>query len=208
MDLPTKEIYISVDVETAGPNPGSYALLSIGACLVFDPAQRIYLELQPVNDSVTSEAMEVSKLDLNDLKRRGLPPVEAMKRFADWVERVAADGRPVFVALNAPFDWMFVADYFHRYLGKNPFGHKALDMKAYFMGMRGIPWEEAGFEEMTKCYQVERKLNHNALEDALAQAALFRGMLEEQSHSAVRTAKFILRPRGQDKSCGTNDSEN
>ncbi len=28
-----------------------------------------------------------------------------------------------FVAFNASFDWMFVKDYFHRFLGRNTFGH-------------------------------------------------------------------------------------
>lgn len=179
MESSSKEVYISVDVETAGPNPGRYSLLSIGACLVWEPEKRFYVELQPVNDAVTAEAMEVSQMDLEDLKRRGQPPVEAMKRFAEWVEEVAADRHPVFVALNAPFDWMFVADYFHRYLGKNPFGHKALDIKAYFMGMRGIEWEKTGFEEISNHFRMEQRLNHNALEDAVMQAALFRKMLEE-----------------------------
>ena len=27
---------------------------------------------------------------------------------------------------------MFVNDYFHRFLGRNPFGHAALDLKAFF----------------------------------------------------------------------------
>jgi len=175
------EIFISVDVETAGPNPGTYSLLSIGACLVLEPAKRFYVELQPVNDAVTAEAMDVSQMGLESLKRRGQPPVDAMRRFADWVAEVTpAECQPVFVALNAPFDWMFVADYFHRYLGKNPFGHKALDIKAYFMGMRGIEWNATGFEAISKHYQIEQRLNHNALEDAVMQAALFRRMLEEQ----------------------------
>lgn len=186
MDSSMKEVYISVDVETAGPNPGTYSLLSIGACLVLEPAQRFYVELQPVNDAVTAEAMDVSQMGLDDLKRRGQPPVDAMKRFAEWVEEVAGESQPVFVALNAPFDWMFVADYFHRYLGKNPFGHKALDIKAYFMGLRGIEWAETGFEEISKHYQIDQKLNHNALEDAVMQAALFRKMLEENWNREAR----------------------
>jgi uncharacterized OsmC-like protein len=28
--------YVSVDVETSGPNPAGYSLMSIGACLVAD----------------------------------------------------------------------------------------------------------------------------------------------------------------------------
>ena len=192
MESPLKEIYISVDVETAGPNPGLYSLLSIGACLVSDPAQRFYVELQPVNDAVALEALQISGLDMDGLKSRGLHPVAAMKRFADWVARVTpADSQPVFVAFNAPFDWMFIADYFHRFLGQNPFGHKALDMKAFFMGMRGIQWEQTGFDDISRHYQIKESLKHNALEDALAQANLFRRILEERSRfvSTVKAAK-------------------
>lgn len=191
MQSQTNETFISVDVETAGPNPSQYSLLSIGACLVFAPEKRFYVEVQPVNDAATSEALEISGLSLESLKTRGLPPVEAMKRFADWVEEVAAGGQPVFAAFNASFDWMFAADYFHRYLGRNPFGHKALDMKAFFMGMQGIGWEETGFDNITRHYQIKQTLNHNALEDAVTQAALFRRMLDEQEQRlTAKSAKF------------------
>jgi len=181
MESKTKEVYISVDVETAGPNPGSYSLLSIGACLVSDPAKGFYVELQPVTDASMSGSLQISGLDMDALRSRGLHPVDAMKSFADWLAGVTpTDGQPVFVALNAPFDWMFVADYFHRFLGRNPFGHKALDMKAFFMGMQGIEWGGTGFEDITHHYQIELSLPHHALQDARAQAELFRRMLKEQ----------------------------
>ena len=35
-----REIFISVDVETAGPIPGEFSLLSIGACDVDDEFRR------------------------------------------------------------------------------------------------------------------------------------------------------------------------
>ncbi|RLA29121.1 MAG: 3'-5' exonuclease, partial [Gammaproteobacteria bacterium] len=34
-----REVYLSVDVETSGPIPGEYSLLTIGACDVSDPKQ-------------------------------------------------------------------------------------------------------------------------------------------------------------------------
>lgn len=182
MDTPAKEIYISVDVETAGPDPGQYSLLSIGACLVFAPAETFYVELQPVNDAFTTEALQTSGLDMKQLKTRGLPPGEAMRRFSDWVAKnTPADSKPVFVALNAPFDWMFVADYFHRFLGHNPFGHKALDIKAFYMGLTGTQWSETGFEKIARHYGIEQPLTHHALEDAIAQAGVFRRMLEDKN---------------------------
>jgi hypothetical protein len=44
-----REVFISVDVETAGPIPGDYSLLSIGACVVDEPSQTFSCELQPIN---------------------------------------------------------------------------------------------------------------------------------------------------------------
>jgi hypothetical protein len=52
------------------------------------------------------------------------------------------DGRPVFVGFNAAFDWSFVNYYFQRYLGENPFGFAALDIKSLYMGATGCAWEE------------------------------------------------------------------
>ena len=38
---------------------------------------------------------------------------------------------------------MFVADYFWRYLGRNPFGISALDLKSYYMAREGVErWSE------------------------------------------------------------------
>ena len=118
------ETYISIDVETAGPCPGDYAMLSIGACLVDDPARTFYIELQPVTNNALPEALHISGLTLEHLHAHGALPVEAMLQFEAWVQDVTPQRhRPVFVAFNAPFDWMFVCEYFNHFLGRNPFGH-------------------------------------------------------------------------------------
>lgn len=174
-----KEVFISVDIESAGPNPSQYSMLSIGACLVADPSETFYVEIQPVNDEFVPEALVVSQLDMDVLKKNGKPPKEAMQLFADWATRVTpTDARMVFLALNAPFDWMFVNDYFHRFLGHNPFGHSALDMKAFYMGLTGVPWSETGMDDISAALSLTKKLSHHALEDALDQARLFRALLK------------------------------
>jgi len=61
---PSREIYISVDVEASGPIPGEYSLLSIGACLVGQPDQSFYVELKPLNDNFFEKAMDVTGLSL------------------------------------------------------------------------------------------------------------------------------------------------
>jgi DNA polymerase III alpha subunit (gram-positive type) len=178
-----EECFISVDVETGGATPADYALLSIGACLVDDPETTFYVELQPEDKRVTVEALEVSKLSVDILKTMGEPPESAMKRFADWVAEVVPEGsRPIFVGFNAAFDWMFVADYFERYVGRNPFGYTALDIKAFAMGRLGSTWAETSMRVLGPEYLSGRPLAHHALSDAQDQAALFRAVYAEPAH--------------------------
>jgi len=176
------EWYVSVDVEASGPTPSLYALLSIGACLVARPEERFYVELQPVVRASLPEASAIHHLSFERLMHEGMPPAEAMARFAGWLDSVVPAGdQPVFVAFNAAFDWMFVNDYFHRFLGHNPFGHAALDIKAFYMGLRRSRWSETSMRNLAPHYLGDRRLTHNALEDALIQAELFRHLLVEAS---------------------------
>jgi DNA polymerase III epsilon subunit-like protein len=177
---PIREVYVSVDVETAGPNPGLYSLLSIGACLVAEPERTFYVELQPVNNKVEKEALAVHGLSLEKLRVEGVPPADAMAQFEAWLAcEIPPPVRPLFVAFNAPFDWMFINDYFHRFLGRNPFGHNAIDIKAYYMGLSGSPWADTSLDKLLPRYVGPAKLTHNALDDAKDQAAIFRVLLEE-----------------------------
>jgi len=176
----TIETYISVDVETAGPFPREYSMLSIGACTLDEPQETFYVEIRPLDDHFTKEALQISGLNLTELKLNGLTPYKAMSRFSNWVAQVTPQGHePVFVAFNAPFDWMFVSDYFHRFLGRNPFGFKALDIKAFYMGMKGVSWSETTMYKVSEQYLDKCELTHHALQDALDQAEIFRKMLAE-----------------------------
>lgn len=175
------EVYVSVDIETAGPVPSEYAMLSIGACLVEDPETTFYVELKPEHDAVVESALAVSHLSMDVLAVMGRPPAEAMERFEDWVEEVVpSDHRPIFTAFNAGFDWMFIADYFHRHLGRNPFGYSALDIKAFAMGSADTTWAETSMDSLAARHLGGRALTHHALSDAQDQAELFRHLLEER----------------------------
>jgi DNA polymerase III epsilon subunit-like protein len=174
------ETLISVDVETAGPHPTGYSMLSIGACPVADPAEGFYVELKPVNDAITTEALSIGGLTLEHLEATGVDPAAAMERFADWVAGVVPEGDvPVFVGFNAAFDWMFVCDYFERFLGRNPFGHSAIDIKSYYLGMAGGTWAETSMRFLSPRYLDGRPLSHNALGDAQDQAVLFAAIASD-----------------------------
>jgi DNA polymerase III epsilon subunit-like protein len=178
----TTEVYICVDVETAGPVPGleDYSLLSIGACTITEPPSTFYIELKPINEKINAEAANVHKLSMQRLMVDGVEPGEALRRFEDWLkDQVAAGKQPVFVAFNAPFDWMFINYYFIHYLGHNPFGHIALDIKALYMGWADVPWSQTAWRFISPSDAEETQLTHHALQDALDQAVLFKKILKE-----------------------------
>jgi ribonuclease T len=180
----SEEIYISVDIETAGPIPGEYSMLSIGACAVENSEYSFYVELQPINDKADPAALAVCKLNMETLKAAGKDPTAAMLQFSGWIDQIAGGRIPVFVGFNASFDWGFVNWYFHKFLGKNPFGIGALDIKAYYMGLSGCAWEETKSSRLPKEFQSSIPLAHNALEDAQSQAEMFKKMLN--SHKRER----------------------
>jgi DNA polymerase III alpha subunit (gram-positive type) len=117
------------------------------------------------------------------LEREGLAPRDAMLALDAWLDGVVPAGtRPVFVALNAPFDWMFVADAAWRHLGRNPFGISALDIKALYLGrhLGGVhTWGATTRRDMLKRYPVDLPHTHRALDDAREQAAILREIRDQ-----------------------------
>lgn len=183
-----KECFISVDIETTGPTPGDYSMYEIGAYVCGLPRAEFSCKVQLLMgasyDSDALHAVGVKNIDALKNRRGQREPEEAMQRFAAWVNSVARGKRPVFVANNAPFDWMFVAWYFEHYdialqRVENPFGHSALDMKAYFMELTGCSWKEATLANMAKHTGVAfAQLPHKAIEDARIQGEIFAKLIQ------------------------------
>ncbi|EDT42153.1 3'-5' exonuclease [Burkholderia ambifaria] len=162
-----QEVFISVDVETAGPIPGEFSMLTLGACLVDDPSRKFSCSFRPINDNFVPEALKVTGLSLERLAKDGLSPGDAMQNFAVWIGLQCTEWElPVFVGLNAPFDWSFVNYYFHRFT--------AVDIKALYMGATGSSWQDTRSSAMARRLNPTLQGDHDALHDALYQAELFR----------------------------------
>ncbi|MDQ2977115.1 MAG: 3'-5' exonuclease [Acidobacteriota bacterium] len=172
-----KETYISVDVESSGPIPGAYSLLSIGACVVGNTDEEFYAEVQPINDAYVPEAIEVAGKSIKEFARSGQTPENAMKDFRDWLARVSGESSSVFVGFNAPFDWSFINWYFHTYVGENPFGIGGIDIKSFYMGLSGCFWEDTKSSRIPAKFKGNSPHTHNALDDAKEQAEIFERML-------------------------------
>jgi DNA polymerase III epsilon subunit-like protein len=170
------EVYISVDVETSGPIPGTYSMLSLGACEVGRTDRRFYVELRPTSEISLPDAMKIVGRSLADFAQSGHDPTEAMTAFRDWIHQVSEGHEPVFVGFNATFDWSFVNWYFHTYLSDNPFGFGGIDIKSYYMGLAGCSWADTRSSRIPQQFKGESPHTHNALDDAVEQAEMFKRM--------------------------------
>ncbi|GGK23406.1 3'-5' exoribonuclease domain-containing protein [Salinarimonas ramus] len=185
------DVYFSADVETDGPIPGPFSMLSFALVYAgrFDgrhferPARyerAFYAELAPISDQFEAEALAVNGLDRDQLVREGTSPERAMTDAARFVREVAGTGSPVVVAFPLSFDWTWLYWYFVRYsLTGSPFGHsRCLDIKTAYAVKAGIPISGAGRSRMPRALLPDRAHTHNALDDAAEQAEIFANVME------------------------------
>lgn len=113
------EIYVSTDIETDGPIPGPYSMLSLGSVAL--RADRTQVATFSVNlETLPGAATDPGYMRFwrqhpeawREARRDPQPPEGAMLRYLDWLR--ALPGTPVFVAYPAGFDFTFVYWYLHR----------------------------------------------------------------------------------------------
>src|SRR6266478_6118080 len=102
------DAYFSADVETDGPIPGPFSMLSFAIVYAgsFD-GQRFerprnyervfYQELKPISDQFQEEALKVNGLDRERLCREGHAPELVMTEACRWVKDNCGDAEPVLV---------------------------------------------------------------------------------------------------------------
>ena len=100
-----------------------------------------------------------------------------MTRFVTWIKSL--DGKPVFVAYPAAYDFMFVYWYLMKYVGESLFSHSALDIKSFAMAVLKSNYRESTKRNMPKRWFEDLPHAHVALSDAIEQGALFCNMLAE-----------------------------
>lgn len=126
--------YIMVDVESDGPIPGDYSMISFGAVLVNEKLDTsFYGQLRPISENFIPEALAVSGFSREETLTFE-DPAKVMNDFSDWLTLNCKD-RIVFISDNNGFDWMFICWYFHHFTGSNPFGHSSQNLGSMFKGV-------------------------------------------------------------------------
>jgi DNA polymerase III epsilon subunit-like protein len=157
--------YIVVDVESDGPCPGLYSMVSFGAVVV-SPAlnDTFYGQTRPISDKWMPEALAISGITRE--QHAAYPhPFETMKAFREWL-RYASKGKPTFISDNPAFDWQFINYYFHLYLSENPFGFSARRIGDLYCGMV----KDAGQNKEWKRRFRITKHTHHPVDDAKGNA--------------------------------------
>jgi hypothetical protein len=123
-----------VDIESDGPIPGDYSMISFGAVLVTEQLdQTFYGQLRPISEQYIPEALAVSGFTREETLSFG-EPVQVMNDFKDWLAQNCKD-RPIFISDNNGFDWMFICWYFHHFTGSNPFGFSSQNLGSLYKGL-------------------------------------------------------------------------
>lgn len=156
--------YIVVDIESDDQSPATGSMVCFGAVLVNDTSKTFYGKTKPISSEWNSEALSISGFSREEHEKFD-DPKEVMEKFADWVECVS-DGKPTFISDNPAFDWQWINYYFHRYLGRNPFGFSARRIGDLYCGM---------MKDASKNYEWKKKYrktvhDHNPVNDAKGNA--------------------------------------
>jgi len=151
-----------VDVESDGPIPGDFSMISFGAVLVDETLDKtFYGKLKPISDHYVPEALAVSGFSREETLLFD-DPKQVMKDFTDWIDK-NSKGKPVFISDNNGFDWMFICWYFHHFIGSNPFGHSSQNLGSLYKGI---------VKDMFQNFKHLRKTahTHNPVDDAKGNA--------------------------------------
>ena len=181
------DVYFSADVETDGPIPGPYSMLTLALVKAgtfnghrFDPAppssDPFYAELCPISDRFEDEALSVNGLDRDRLRHEGRDPADAMTEAAEWIRKNSVGGAPVLVAYPLSFDWLWLYWYFVRFSRTgSPFNHsRCFDVKTAFAVKSHRPIAGAGRAELRETLGgIESPHTHRAVDDAREQAEIF-----------------------------------
>jgi DNA polymerase III epsilon subunit-like protein len=160
-------MWVSIDIEADGPCPHLYSMIEIGAVIINDDntiGKRFHGRLCPISDIWDPEALAISGYSREETTAFMYPKM-TMKLFNDWLQHNCGD-KPRFLSDTSGFDWQFVNYYFHRFVGKNPFGYSSTGLTSFYKGC---------VHDLRKSFKHLRTTphTHDPVDDAMGNAEAF-----------------------------------
>jgi hypothetical protein len=176
-----KMVDVVIDVESDGPCPGLYSMISLGAVVVEPGFARTFkATFSPISNKWNADALAISKISRKEHSEY-TPAKQSTLEFYAWLTTLGE--KPTMWSDNPAYDWQWVNYYLHLYVGKNPMGWSARRISDLWCGMQGAlnsRWKHLRDAPHT----------HDPLDDALgnAQALLkMKGMLRAKNRSISNT---------------------
>jgi len=206
---------VVVDTETTGLDPNDGADLIQVAFMAltkfFDPDKSIppfYMLIKPKKFKPGTEylakiapAMNVNKLDINEVMVKGTDPEKAADLFDEWWQRLGEQPLEL-LAQNYPFDRAFVRDwlgvhcyeqFFSRYYRDTYAGAHFLNDQACYAGAQ-LPFEHGlSLKKLAAAFNIENPKAHDAFADCLTTAAVYKRMLN-YVHVPLKLTNPYLQP--------------
>jgi hypothetical protein len=162
---------IMVDIESDGPIPGDYSMISFGAVIVDEELNKtFYGKIKPISEKWIPDALQVSGFSREETLEFD-EPKEVMSEFKNWIIN-NSKSKPLFFSDNNGFDWQFINWYFIHFIGENPFGFSSTNLGSLYKGM---------VNDMVKNFKHLRKTKHthNPVDDAVGSAEALLYMKNE-----------------------------
>lgn len=179
-------MFISVDVETAGPIAGIHSLLSLGAvAMTLERGEfgGFFQNLLPLDgqtpDPDTSEWWKKQSTEALE-SLRDPPPRPArnvVEFFVEWALACREDNNLVFAAWPAAFDLPFVAYYCFSQAGAK-LVRRTVCIKTLAQAVLGFPFDESGKLSIPRDWH-KTEHRHTALGDAREQGEILMRALRE-----------------------------
>lgn len=182
--MPNSELYLSTDIEADGPCPGLNSMLSFGTAVytadkeLLDTFSANLETLPEASPNPITQAWWKTQPEAWEACRKDLEkPEDVMPRYVKWVK--SFEGKPVFVAYPAGFDFTFMYYYMMRFAGESPFKCVAIDIRSYAVAAMKETFQNTHKATFPKEWlEPDLPHNHIALDDAIEQGAIFCNMLK------------------------------
>jgi len=164
-----------LDVESDGPCPGLYNMISFGLVNIYDPSIGIGFMVKPeIMSPGIKDARAVSGVSYDTQYFDGTPIETAIKSTITRVQLTSATDRFTIWSDNPAFDWQFWNYYCHKYYGYNPAGFSARRIGDLDAGRRKDPFN-------TNAWKKRRVTDHthDPVDDARGNAEALRWILGE-----------------------------
>ena len=157
-----------VDVESDGPAPGLYSMISFAAIKVDSELKTTFKAfVAPISKKYNAEALGISKISREEHEAYPDPKI-AIVDFVQWVRSVNKGSRAIFMSDNLAFDWQFINYYIHMYFDQSPFGFSGRRIGDFYAGLQ----KDFGSSSSWKSLRVTPH-THDPLDDVKGNAEAF-----------------------------------